>query len=177
MKIFAPIFVALGLATAAHAANLPGRMPIVPANLPGASIGGVVPVLNLSALSLPLSAPMALPGPLSPRVTPTILPGVPSPLPLPTPAALTPARAEAAPSIIEKFVLNWSLLDDKDGDSLAPALVPSDPGPKPLPPAGSALSMLHEVSIGHEPVRVNGGKMFDGRREVSREVVMPGDHF
>ena len=181
-KIFVPMIL-LGLAASANAVSLPNKLPMSSIGLPGASIGAVItiPTLinpitpSLNALSLPRTAPMSLPAPVPSAIHPARLPSVPSSLPLPTRAVLADVR-RSAPSIIEHFVLDWSALNGGDGAEPAPALVPVDPGPKPLAPAG-AMNELRDIAAGREPIRIEVMKIFDGRRETIREIALPYEKF
>lgn len=172
-KNFAPMVLVLGL-TSANAASIPYKLPttignLVPVALPGSAIIPMsLPTVN-AVIAIP-NAPISLPATPVPSIAigPARLPGVPSPLPLPAPIALSVRRF--APSAGEPFALNWSLLDD-DGEA-ASALIPSDPGPRPLSPAG-ALNELRDAVSGPEPVRA----AFDGRRETGRELALPHAKF
>lgn len=168
MRKLAPLLLALGLSAAAKAAT-----PVA------------IVKINVTTVSTIIPLPMSFPGVSRPAVIlPAQLPGVPSPLPLPTPAVFKPFPAAllvkpfSAPSTGGSF-LDWSFLDKRDddeGDEAAGALVPADPGPKPMPPAGSALSALRDSIFGREIIRVHAAKpdlLFDGRRETARDVVLP----
>ncbi len=190
-KIFAPILLALAFSSAAHAAvapfklptvngyavSLPG-LPILPISLPTVNAVFTAPTLapTLNAAALPTPAPISLPILPAAAIGQARLPSIPSSLPLPTPAALKTSR-RSAPMIIEEFVINWSLLDDKGGDEAAPALVPNNPGPQPLSPA-AALNELRDVAQGRDPIRVTPGNLFDGRRrETPRELELPSNKY
>ncbi len=165
MRKLAPLLLGLGLSAAAKAAT-------------------PVAIVKLNSTTITTIIPMSFPGVSRPAVIlPAQLPGIPSPLPLPTPAVFKPVPAAllaknfSAPSTGGSF-FDWSFLDkrDDDGEEAAGALVPADPGPKPMPPAGSALSELRDAIFGREPIRVHAVKpeqLFDGRRETARDVVLP----
>ncbi|MEQ1920292.1 MAG: hypothetical protein ABL955_13965 [Elusimicrobiota bacterium] len=189
-KIFAPVLLALAFTSAAHAASAPFKLPtvhgyavtlpgipVLPISLPTVNAVIAAPALapTLNASALPVPAPISLPVLPAAAIGQAHLPSIPSPLPLPTPAALKTSRS--APMIIEEFVINWSLLDDKGGDEAAPALVPNNPGPQPLSPAG-ALNELRDVAQGRDPIRVTPGNLFDGRRrETHRELELPSNKY
>lgn len=145
---------------------MPGR-PVIPMILP--SMGAVITVPTIKPELNPIPSvaklPVSLPVVPVPAIAPARLPGVPSPLPLPTPVSLASARRPAPSSIEEPFVLNWSLLDKKGGDEAAAAMVPNDPAPKPLSPAGALNELVREI---------NPGRLFDGARSTSqRELELP----
>ena len=173
IRKIAPLLLALGLSGAAKAAS---PVAIVKVNVTTISTIVSLPMSFPGALN-PSITPMSFPGVSRPTViAPAKLPGVPSPLPLPVPAALL-AKNFSAPSTGGSF-LDWSFLDkrDDDGDEAAGALVPADPGPKPMPPAGSALSALRDSIFGREIIRVHAVKpeqLFDGRKETARDAVLP----
>jgi hypothetical protein len=149
--------------------SLPGR-PVVPMILPSVDATLAAPSLKpaLTPVVVTVIAPISLPVYPAPAIGPARLPGVPSPLPLPTPAALASAR-RPAPSAEEPIVLDWSLLNRKDGDEPAAALVPNDPGPRPLSPAGALNAVLRELKP---------GELFDGRRKPSqRELELPYNRY
>lgn len=182
---FKTLALILGLAGSAHAqvsyklpttlgniapVILPGR-PVIPMILP--SVDAVIAVPTIKPTLNPTASiavtPVSLPVYPVPAIGPARLPGVPSPLPLPTPAALASARRPAPSSIEEPFLLNWSLLDKKGGDDVASAMVPNDPAPKPLSPAGALNALLQEV----QP-----GSLFDGARPASqRELELPYNRY
>lgn len=170
------------LAGPAHAAGISYKLPstlgnLAPIYMPAASVipmslptvNGVIaspsltPSLKVSVMPIP--APVSLPVLPAAAIGQARLPGVPSPLPLPERAVV-----RSAPAIDAEFVLNWTLLDD-DGEAAAPALVPNDPGPRPLSPAG-ALNELRDASKDREPIRTPG-RLFDGKRETHRELELP----
>ena len=166
----APFLLAAGLAGAARAQNV----PVV--RLQGLTIVTVVSVPALRPLSTPLSAPTLIPFAPTPALGPSRLPNVPSPMPLPMPAALAFSRLPAPASSFD-----WTFGDE---DGVAPALVPVDPGPKPLPPAGAridAAAQLRESAKDREPIRVGGGdNIFDGAaarpaRQPLRVLTIPSD--
>jgi hypothetical protein len=171
MRKLAPLLLALGLSAAAKAAT-----PVAIVKINATTITTIVP-MSFPTVLIPSITPMSFPGVNRPTViAPAKLPGVPSPLPLPVPAALL-AKPFSAPSTGGSF-LDWSFLDkrDDDGEETAGALVPADPGPKPMPPAGSALSALRDSIFGREIIRVHAVKpeqLFDGRKETARDAVLP----
>jgi hypothetical protein len=174
----------LGLAGSAHAQviyklpttlgniapiSLPSR-PVIPMILPSVDAVIAVPTIKPGAIPVIVTiiTPASLPVYPAPAIGPTRLPGVPSPLPLPTPAALASARRPAPSALEEPFVLNWNLLDDKGGEEAAPAMVPNDPGPQPLSPAGAVNQLLGEIKP---------GALFDGRRPSQRELELPFNRY
>ncbi|MCM2304083.1 MAG: hypothetical protein NDJ72_05230 [Elusimicrobia bacterium] len=189
---FKTLALVLGLSASAHAqvvyklpttlgniapVVLPGR-PVMPMILPTVdaviAVPAIKPVLNPTAF--PVIAPISLPVYPVPAIGPVRLPGVPSPLPLPTPAALAAARRPAPSSVEEPFFINWSLLDDKGGDEAAAAMVPNDPGPRPLAPAG-ALNELRDLANGRDPIRMTPVRLFDGGREKLRDLELPSNKY
>ncbi|MDP3542930.1 MAG: hypothetical protein Q8T11_10750 [Elusimicrobiota bacterium] len=180
---FKTLALVIGLAGSAHAqvayklpttlgniapVILPGR-PVIPMILP--SVDAVIAVPTIKPALNPTASiaiiPVSLPVYPVPAIGPARLPGVPSPLP--TPAALASARRPAPSSLEEPFALNWSLLDKKGGDEAASALVPNDPGPKPLSPAGAVSELLREIKP---------GSLFDGARPASpRELELPHNRY
>lgn len=156
--------------------SLPSR-PVVPVSLPSVDATLAVPALKpaLTPVVVTVITPVSLPVYPVPAIGPARLPGVPSPLPLPAPAALASARRAAPSGAEEPFFINWSLLDDKDGDAPAAALVPNDPGPQPLSPAG-ALNALRDVVHGRDPIRMPSS-LFDGRRETLRDLELPSNKY
>lgn len=182
---FKTLALILGLAGSAHAqvsyklpttlgniapVIMPGR-PVIPMILPSVDAVIVVPTIKptLNPTASIAVIPASLPVYPVPAIGPARLPGVPSPLPLPTPAALASARRPAPSKSDEPFVLDWSLLDKKGGDEAAAALVPNDPGPKPLSPAGAVNELLREI----QP-----GSLFDGSRPASqRELELPHQRY
>jgi hypothetical protein len=187
IKIATPILLALTL-TPANAAVVSYKLPtalgnIAPVSVPGMSILPLsLPTINatiaapaltpaLTPTAFPAHTPVSLPVYPVPAIGPARLPGVPSPLPLPVPAALL-AAPRSAPSIREHFAIDWSLLDDKGGDEAAAAMVPNNPGPKPLSPAG-ALKELLDPALGSQPRGLTAENPFDGRRKSLRELELP----
>lgn len=153
--------------------KLPGAAAILPMKLPSVSIGALISVPTLFPTQMPLT-PVSLPSHPVPMIVPMRLPGVPSSFPLPMPVALAAYRL-SAPNV-DHLAINWSGLHGED-DALSPALIPVEPGPQPLPPAG-ALNELRDAAAGREPIRVvHPNKAFDGRRETTREVALPADRF
>lgn len=189
IKIFAPMILLLA-STFARAASAPLRLPtvngyavelpgtaILPMTMPGLIHGmAEISVPSLQAQSYPVSGRVSLPVRRAPVEGRAILPGVPSPLPVPLPVVFALAVARRPAPSAEGFTVDFSRLDDENGDAAAPALVPAGPEPKPLAPAG-ALNELRDASQGRVPVRVNAEKAFDGRRETSREIALPHDRF
>lgn len=183
-KRFAPVLLALGLSASANAAVSPLKLPTVN--------GYAVELPGVKSLTLPLSMPgvtvsaqMAAPSVSAkiavPTLTPTVIAMTPisaaSASDLPKPVAL--GAKTPAPSAGDHFTLDWSLLDgksggssDKDGEEHSGELVPVDPGPKPMPPAG-AHAQLRDASADRKPIRMAAEKMFDGRRETIREEALP----
>ncbi|MDD5305646.1 MAG: hypothetical protein PHS14_21315, partial [Elusimicrobia bacterium] len=72
--------------------------------------------------------------------------------------------------------LDWSRLDGKGGDETASALVPHNPGPQPLSPAG-ALNELLDPALGLEKRGLTAGNPFDGRRKSLRELELPHNKY
>ncbi|MBI2387436.1 MAG: hypothetical protein HYV14_15715 [Elusimicrobia bacterium] len=180
---FKTLALVLGLAASAHAqvvyklpttlgniapVVLPSR-PVVPMILPSVDAVIALPTIKPEAIPVIVTVitPASLPVYPAPAIGPARLPGVPSPLPLPTPAALASARRPAPSAVEEPFILNWSLLDDK-GDEPAAALVPNDPGPQPLSPAGAVNQLLNEIKP---------GQLFDGRKPSQRELELPFNRY
>lgn len=182
---YTAVVLALGLAGSAQAAGVSYKLPttlghaapvympsvsIVPLSLPTVHAELAAPILapSLKAAALPAPAPISLPNLPAPAIGPARLPGVPSPLPLPERTTL--AGAKSAPSVDLEFVLNWSLLDD--GDEAAPVLVPNDPGPRPLSPAGAVNELK---SLAHRDDIPAPGRLFDGvgKREKLRDLELP----
>lgn len=128
------------LTPAVRAAVLPVEAAALP--LSGASLSAAAApsaALTLKSVPLPLmpSAP-SLPSFPAPVQGPMRLPGAERPLPLALPAQLPSALPASLPS--SKYHLDWSFLDDQDGEASA-AVVPAGPGPKPLPPSGAAAQL------------------------------------
>jgi hypothetical protein len=189
---FKTLALILGLAGSAHAqvihklpttlgniapVFLPSR-PVVPMILPSVDATIAVPTIKptLIPVVVTIITPASLPVYPAPAIGPVRLPGVPSPLPLPTPTALASALRPAPSAIEEPFALNWSKLDDKDGDEAASALVPNDPGPQPLSPAG-ALNELRDSAFGRDAIR-KAAVLFDGARRPSpRELELPFNRY
>lgn len=181
---FKTLALVLGLSASAHAQviyklpttlgniapiSLPSR-PVVPMILPSVDATIAIPTIKpaITPVVVTIITPASLPVYPAPAIGPARLPGVPSPLPLPTPAALASAR-RPAPSAEEPIVLDWSLLNRKDGDEPAAALVPNDPGPRPLSPAGALNAVLREIKP---------GELFDGRKKPSqRELELPYNRY
>ncbi|MBI2788607.1 MAG: hypothetical protein HYX59_08000 [Elusimicrobia bacterium] len=149
--------------------SLPSR-PVVPMILPSVDAVIAIPTIKpaITPVVVTIITPASLPVYPAPAIGPARLPGVPSPLPLPTPAALASARRPAPSAIEEPFILNWKLLDDKGGDEAASALVPVNPGPQPLSPAGAADQLLSEIKP---------GQLFDGRKTSQRELELPFNRY
>ena len=142
----------LGLTASANAVSLPGKLPMGPYSLPGASIGAIslpsalpeiyaeVAILSISAVK---TTPAALPTPIPSVIIAAIVPFVPVALPLP---------ASAIVAHIGRFT------------------------PKPEAHA-TAMNELRDVAVGREPIRVETTNIFDGRRETIRETALPHDKF
>lgn len=189
---FKTLALVLGLSASAHAQviyklpttlgniapiSLPSR-PVVPMILPSVDAVIAVPTIKPGAIPVVVTIinPASLPVYPAPAIGPARLPGVPSPLPLPTPAALASARRPAPSAIEEPFALNWSKLDDKGGEEAASAMVPVDPGPQPLSPAG-ALNELSDSALGRDAIR-KAVELFDGTRRPSpRELELPFNRY
>lgn len=132
-------------AALASAAPLPGKLPGAP----------LTPVFAVVPARLPMLVVTQLPSVKLPALHEGLqLPGKPSPLPLPLPAQLAEAPLAAPLAAAADgagiFFLRWDLLDGDD-DGLAGAMVPANPGPKPLPPAG-AMAQLESAPAAPEQV-------------------------
>lgn len=166
-KRFSPVLLALGLSASAGAAVAPLKLPTVN--------GYAVELPGVKSLTVPLQMPGVTVS--APAALPVVAARIAVPALAPTPIALSVVKA--APSTGDHFALDWSLLDgtsggkaDKDGEEHSGELVPVDPGPKPMPPAG-AHAQLRDATAGRKPIRMAAEKLFDGRRETIREEALP----
>lgn len=180
----APVVLALGLSLPARAGStaiveLPGRMNF-PLSMPGA--GSVVTISLPSSNPLtPTILPASLPSIKTPTIVPLKFPGTPNPLPVRFPAALA-VKPLMAPSITDHFSLDWRFLDGgRQDDEPLGSLVPAGNGPRPLAPTGAMNELRDTKEDRGGSIRIdsfthygdNGAKVFDGRKESAREVVLP----
>lgn len=146
-KTLAPLLLVLGL-TSANAQIISAKLPM---KLP-TPLGNIVPVIMPGVSIIPMSLPTVDAEIVTPVRMPTF---IEAPIPMSLPSRPVPVNGRI--------------------------ILPGVPSPLPLPTviavaarpqkpalAFNALNEMRDSAIGREPIRVNAGDVFDGRRESAR---------